>query len=94
MDKDSTVSEQVLNLARRAGVLRVRELTARGIHPEYLRRLCARGLLVRTGRGLYVPADAEPTENHTLAEVCKRMPRGVVCLLSALQFHGMTTQMP
>ena len=45
-------------------------------------------------RGLYVLADARPTERHSLAEACKRVPHGVVCLLSALQFHGLTTQAP
>jgi predicted transcriptional regulator of viral defense system len=43
---------------------------------------------------LYIPADAPPTENRTLAEACKRVPRGVVCLLSALRFHELTTQLP
>ena len=94
MTRKPTTSEQVLELVRRAGILRVRDLTARGIHPEYLRRLHKKGLLVRTGRGLYVLADADPTKNRTLAEVCKRVPGGVVCLLSALQFHGLTTQIP
>jgi predicted transcriptional regulator of viral defense system len=87
-------AEQVLELARSAGVLRVRDLTARGIHPEVLRRLHRRGSLVRTARGMYTLAEDEPTENRTVAEVCKRVPRGVVCLLSALQFHGLTTQLP
>ena len=41
-----------------------------------------------------MPADARPTENQSLVEACKRVPRGVVCLLSALQFHGLTTQAP
>lgn len=94
MARKPTTTEQVLELVRRAGILRVRDLTARGIHPEYLRRLHKKGLLVRTGRGLYMLADADPTENRTLAEVCKRVPGGVVCLLSALQFHGLTTQIP
>lgn len=86
--------ERVLALARRKGVLRPRDLDALGIPREHLRRLHARGLLLRPGRGLYVPADARPTENQSLAEACKRAPRGVVCLLSALQFHGLTTQAP
>ena len=94
MKRDSAIAERVLELAGQAGVLRIRDLTARGIHPEYVRRLYAKGLLVRTGRGLYVLAAAEPTENRTLAEVCKRVPAGVICLLSALQFHGLTTQTP
>ena len=86
--------EQVLALARRKGVLRPRDLDAPGIPREHLRRLHAEGLLLRPGRGLYVPADARPTENQSLVEACKRVPRGVVCLLSALQFHGLTTQAP
>ncbi len=81
-------------MARKVGVLRARGVIAGGFHPETLRRLCNRGLLVRTGLGLYVLADAPPTEYRTLIEVCKRVPGGVVCLLSALQFHGLTTQLP
>jgi predicted transcriptional regulator of viral defense system len=50
--------------------------------------------LERVGRGLYVPAGAKITEHHTLAEAAKRVPAGVVCLLSALSFHRMTTQNP
>jgi predicted transcriptional regulator of viral defense system len=86
--------ERVLELARRAGVLRPRDLDAEGIPREYLRRLLGDGLLDRTGRGIYVVAGSKPTPNHTLAEVCKRVPHGVICLLSALQFHELTTQAP
>ncbi len=94
MAQHSTTADRVLRLARRAGLLRARDLAPHGLHPENLRRLCARGLLVRAGRGLYVPANADATENRTLAEIGKRVPHGVVCLLSALQFHGLTTQLP
>ena len=94
MKRPTASSDKVLTLARRMGVLRIRDLTPHGIHPEYVRRLCKRGVLVRTGRGLYVPADASVTSHHTLAEACKRVPKGVVCLLSALMFHGLTTQSP
>jgi predicted transcriptional regulator of viral defense system len=52
------------------------------------------GALERVGRGLYVPATAKVTQHHTLAEAAKRVPEGIVCLLSALSFHGMTTQSP
>ena len=54
----------------------------------------AEGLLERRGRGIYIPAGLKPTPNHSLAEACKRVPHGRVCLLSALQFHGLTTQAP
>jgi predicted transcriptional regulator of viral defense system len=86
--------KRVLGLVQRTGVLRPRDLDADGIPREYLRRLLDEGLLERTGRGLYVVAGSKPTPNHTLAEVCKRIPHGVVCLLSALRFHELTTQAP
>ncbi len=94
MKKKLTIPEKVMTIARERGVLRVRDLTEQGIHPEYLRRLCAKGMLVRSGRGLYVPADADVTAHHTLAQTCKWIPRGVVCLLSALRFHDLGTQNP
>ena len=95
-DNEPTKSrkERVLELALRAGVLRPRDLDAEGIPREHLCRLLDEGSLERTGRGLYVVAGSKPTPNHTLAEVCKRVPHGVVCLLSALQFHQLTTQAP
>jgi predicted transcriptional regulator of viral defense system len=87
-------SNQILNIVRKAGILRPRDLAARSIPRTYLKRLEQRGLLVKETRGLYKLPDAEVTENHSLAEACKRVPRGVVCLLSALQFHRLTTQAP
>jgi len=48
----------------------------------------------RVGRGLYVAEGSRVTEHHTLVEAAKRVPHGVVCLLSALHFHGLTTQSP
>ena len=90
----SKVIEHVLNIVKEKGVLRPRELDAYGIPREYLRRLHDRGQIVRVGRGLYVLPDAEVTEHHTLTQAAKRVPHGIICLLSALQFHGLTTQMP
>lgn len=86
--------EQVLALARCKGILRVKDLHAAGIHPEYLRRLCDKGTLVRIGRGLYMPADAQPSANISLAQAGRRVPHGIVCLLSALRFHGIGTASP
>jgi predicted transcriptional regulator of viral defense system len=86
--------DRVLDLARQAGVLRPRDLDAEGIPRIYLRRLLTEGLLDRPGWGIYVAADLKPTPHHSLAEVCKRVPHGIVCLLSALQFHELTTQAP
>ena len=84
----------VLAMARKAGMLRVRDLTARGIHPEVLRRLAQRGLLRRTARGLYRLADQEISGEHTLASAAKRIPQGVICLFTALRFHNIGTQNP
>jgi len=89
-----TKVQQVLALARRHGVLRPRDLSAHGIPREYLIRLLQQGQLERPARGIYVLADADPGEHRSLLEACKRVPHGVVCLLSALRFHGLTTQAP
>ncbi len=79
---------------RNRGVFRLAEARAAGLHPEQVRRLTQQGELTRLGRGLYAPACFTPSEHHTLAEVAKRVPRGIVCLLSALRFHGIGTQHP
>lgn len=89
-----TRSQKLLELVRDRGVLRPRDLDRHGIPRTYLVRLHRQGILDRPSRGVYVLADAEPTEHHSLAEACKRVPHGVVCLLSALRFHGLTTQAP
>jgi predicted transcriptional regulator of viral defense system len=90
----STPAEHVRQLIRHHGVLRSRDLAAHGIPREYLRRLLAEGILQRPTRGIYVLADAKPTENQSLVEACLRVPHGIVCLLSALRFHHLTTQSP
>jgi predicted transcriptional regulator of viral defense system len=87
-------TQQILEIVAEEGVLRPRDLDAHGIPRIYLSRLCEHGLLDRVGRGLYVLPDADVSEHHTLAEAGKRVPHGVVCLLSALRFHGLTTQSP
>jgi predicted transcriptional regulator of viral defense system len=85
---------RIWDLAKAAGVLRPRDLVAHGIARQYLRLAERQGLVVRSGRGLYTPADAAITEFHTFAEAAKRAPRGVICLLSALRFHDIGTQNP
>lgn len=84
---------KLLRLARK-GPLRARDLEDAGIPRAYLRRLSDRGLLEQVDRGLYRLADASVNELSTLAQVNKRVPHGVICLLSALQVHGMTTEAP
>jgi len=94
MGKNERIMEKVISLAKASGIIRVRDLTEQGIHPEYLRRLCEKGLLMKMSRGVYIPADSEVSQNVGLAQVAKRVPHGVVCLLSALQFHNIGTQSP
>ena len=76
------------------GIHRTRDLTALGFTRTQIQRLTKRGALLQLGRGLYSTPTTPVTEAHTLAEVCKRVPRGVICLTSALQFHKLTTQNP
>ena len=89
-----TKRDEALALVRELGVARPRDLERRGIPHAYLQRLTAQGLLERSARGLYRLADSDVTEFHSLAEVSKRVPQGIVCLLSALRFHNLTTQAP
>lgn len=87
-------TDRALELAREYGVLRARDLAQYGIAREYLTRLVRDGLLLHIGRGLYMLPDADITEFHSFAEAAKRVPDGIVCLLSALRFHNLTTQAP
>ncbi len=87
-------SDRILQLARKSGALRPRDLVAYGIAPVYLQRLVKEGKLDRTGRGLYSLPKFRVTEFHSLAEAGKKVPKGTVCLMSALRFHGLTTQAP
>ena len=94
MDRVTPTEQRVLDLVRELGIARVRDLTARGLHPEHLRRLVKKGHLDRLNRGVYALAEREVSEHHSLVQVAVRAPRSIVCLLSALQFHEFTTQMP
>ncbi|MGI8857608.1 MAG: type IV toxin-antitoxin system AbiEi family antitoxin domain-containing protein [Thermomicrobiales bacterium] len=90
-----TNSEAIIDLARQTGFVTTRAVRARGIAPYALQRLTERGTLERVARGVYVLVDTPPiTEHVTLIEACLRVPTGVICLLSALRFHGLTTQLP
>ena len=86
--------DRLITLAQRRGILRPRDLEPQGLSRETLRRLTAAGDLERRGRGLYVAAGAALSEHEMFAAVSARVPHGVVCLLSALRFHELTTQNP
>lgn len=94
MTPDANKMEAAAQLLRERGTLRPKELAERGIPADYLDRLRRRGLAERVARGLYAWPDFDVTEHHSLAEAARLVPRGIVCLLSALRFHGLTTQSP
>jgi predicted transcriptional regulator of viral defense system len=86
--------QKIMHYIREHGMVRPRDIEAIGLPREYLIRLHRQGKLNRSGRGIYTMPDANVTERHSYAEVAKRVPEAVVCLLSALAFHEITTQSP
>ena len=91
---DRSPIERALSVLRRLGIARSRDLEREGVSRTQIRRLLEQGLLQRVGRGLYSMPGAIQTERQDLAEAARRVPGGVVCLLSALRVHGLTTQNP
>ncbi len=87
-------SQAALRMAERLGVLRLRDARAEGIHPEVLRRLALQGQLVKIARGIYAPASADLSTHHDLALASARVPHGTICMLSALSYHEIGTQLP
>ena len=73
---------------------RSRDLDALGLTFRDLSRLVEDGAVERVAKGLYRLRSAEPTQHHTLAAVCARVPQAIVCLLSALRVHEIGTQLP
>jgi predicted transcriptional regulator of viral defense system len=87
-------SDHILELARHRRVLRAADVRAHGWPPQLLLSLHQAGKLQRVARGLYSLPDIEITEHQAALVVCQRVPKAVLCLLSALQFHEVGTQMP
>jgi predicted transcriptional regulator of viral defense system len=86
--------EKILVLAEKQGIVRPRDVEALGIPREYLIRLWRKGQLERIKRGMYSLPDAQISEHRSLMEVAKQVPNAVICLISALDFHELTTQIP
>jgi predicted transcriptional regulator of viral defense system len=87
-------AERLLRHARERGIVRARDLRRLRLPTTVLTRLVRDGRLIRRSRGVYTVPEYEPTEHTDLAAVAKRAPTAVICLLSALRFHGLTTQNP
>jgi predicted transcriptional regulator of viral defense system len=96
MKPQSNLSHEqaILALASQRVLLRARDLTAQALPTVVLSRLVTAGKLERVARGIYSLPGSSLGEHRSLAEVALRVPRGVVCLLSALRVHGIGTQAP
>ncbi len=86
--------EQMQEILRRQAYVRPRDLEELGIPRSFLLRMVRQGKAERIERGLYEILDADMTENHDIAAVAKRVPSSIVCLISALSYHGIGTQIP
>jgi predicted transcriptional regulator of viral defense system len=91
---DASREHQALRIVRQLGIARAAELEAHGVPRAQIYQLVRKGLLERQARGIYVASRHPVTAEHTLAQVAKRVPGGVLCLLTALRFHELTTQEP
>jgi predicted transcriptional regulator of viral defense system len=89
-----TQRARAIDRLRAGGVVRLRDLVAEGISPETVSRLVREGVAVRQARGLYQAADTPVDARHVLAEAATLVPKAVICLSSALQFHELTLQRP
>lgn len=85
---------RALKVLGRTGIVRSKDFEAAGVPRTQIRRLVERGVIERVGRGIYRSPAAPLTEQHDLARAARLAPNGVLCLLSALRFHGLTTQNP
>jgi predicted transcriptional regulator of viral defense system len=86
--------QQILELAHTKALIRPCDLKAQGLPRVALTRLVRQGLLTRVGRGLYAIPGRSVSEHGSIAEVALKHPQAIVCLLSALRFHDITTQSP
>jgi len=87
-------AENVINALEARGILKASEILKLGISREYLRKLHTQKTVAKIARGYYVLPDYEMTGMQSISHVCKQIPKGVICLLSALRVHDFTTQNP
>jgi len=94
MSGGQTQQDRALSFLRRQGIARPREFAKEGVTAATLARMRQRGLILQLSRGLYQLPDAAADTNHSLAEAAKSVPKGVVCLVSALAYHELTDTIP
>ena len=93
-DKSNDLEDAVTMFRKRGGMLRASEAVALGIHPRTLYRMRDENRLVTVSRGLYRLADLPELSDPDLVSVAARIPQAVICLISALAFHEITTEIP
>jgi predicted transcriptional regulator of viral defense system len=86
--------DRAVSLLKQRGMARLSELTKAGITAATVSRMKEKGLILQLSRGLYQLPGAPPDVNHPLAEAAKLVPKGVICLVSALAFHELTDTIP
>lgn len=91
---DETHSQRVLKLVQQKGAVRPIDLEAIGAPRVVLTRMTAKGQLERTSRGIYTLPDSQGSETNSLTTIAAKAPKAIFCLLTALQFHELTTQLP
>jgi len=86
--------DRLLRHLQRQGLVRTRDLEAIGVPRVALQRAVDRGQVVRRARGVYAKPDHATTRHTDVAAVAARSPKAIVCLVSALDYHRLTTQVP
>lgn len=86
--------KEATKLAKKFAVLRTRDFERFGLPRQHLPEIVAQGLWEQSGRGVYVSTLRSPSTEHSMLEAMVRSPHSVLCLLSALRFHELTTQTP
>jgi predicted transcriptional regulator of viral defense system len=94
MTKLTSLRHKTISLLQGRAAVRWRDLAAAGVTPATIGRLVKNGEVDRISRGLYRLASQESGAHQSLAELAQRAPKGIICLASALHWHGLTTQLP
>ena len=94
MPNGETQRDKAIHLLDARGIARLSEIKNAGVTAATICRMVEAGEVIRLSRGLYQLPDAALEANHSLAEAAKRVPKGVVCLVSALAYHELTDQLP
>jgi len=92
--KTSSQNSAIQTFRDHGGVLRTSEILRLGVHPRTLYQLRDSSQITELSRGVYRLTELSPLENSDLITVTKRVPTGVICLISALSFHNITNEIP